>query len=73
MLVGRTEYDSPEVDNEVYVPAPDEDLVGRFAEVLVESASEYDLHGVLADGVDGADREASSARSPGRKARPVLQ
>ncbi|WP_236975663.1 30S ribosomal protein S12 methylthiotransferase RimO [Membranihabitans maritimus] len=41
---GRTEYDSPEVDNEVLIRA-DQYFVrsGDFAEVLVEDATEYDL------------------------------
>ena len=70
MLVGRTEYDSPEVDNEVYVPAPEVDLVGRFAEVHVESASEYDLHGAL---VEGRPATPASGEPRGRSTRPVLQ
>lgn len=45
-FVGRTEYDSPEVDNEVLVKA-DENYVrlGDFANVHIFDATEYDLYG----------------------------
>jgi ribosomal protein S12 methylthiotransferase len=43
-FVGRTEHDSPEVDNEVLVDASQHYLrVGDFARLRVVSASEYDL------------------------------
>jgi ribosomal protein S12 methylthiotransferase len=43
-FVGRTEHDSPEVDNEVLVDASKHYLrVGDFAQLRVVSASEYDL------------------------------
>lgn len=50
-FVGRTEYDSPEVDNEVLVKATDDNYVriGDFAPVKVTSADHYDLYGHLAD------------------------
>ncbi|HEX4046430.1 MAG TPA: 30S ribosomal protein S12 methylthiotransferase RimO, partial [Elusimicrobiota bacterium] len=42
--VGRTEHDSPEVDNEVLVDAAKHYLrVGDFANLRVTGASEYDL------------------------------
>ena len=45
-FVGRTEYDSPDVDNEVFIEA--EYLkIGEFVNVKITSASDYDLHGVL--------------------------
>ncbi|MBI4370777.1 MAG: 30S ribosomal protein S12 methylthiotransferase RimO [Elusimicrobia bacterium] len=44
--IGRTEHDSPEVDNEVVIRSPQHDLaVGNFASVRVAAASEYDLTG----------------------------
>jgi len=45
-FVGRTEGDSPEVDNEVLVKA-DENYVriGDFATILITDATEYDLFG----------------------------
>jgi ribosomal protein S12 methylthiotransferase len=48
-FVGRTEYDSPEVDNEVLVKADKKTHVrlGDFANVLITEADDYDLHGVL--------------------------
>ena len=43
---GRTEYDSPEVDNEVIISAKDFHLrIGEFYDVKIISASEYDLIG----------------------------
>ena len=45
-FVGRTEYDSPEVDNEVLIPAEENYLrVGDFTEVKVTSAEPFDLYG----------------------------
>jgi ribosomal protein S12 methylthiotransferase len=48
-FVGRTEYDSPEVDNEVLVPAtPDTHVrLGDFATVQITDASDFDLYGTL--------------------------
>ncbi|MEO9966422.1 MAG: 30S ribosomal protein S12 methylthiotransferase RimO [Reichenbachiella sp.] len=45
-FVGRTEFDSPEVDNEVLVSAKDHYLrVGDFAEIKITSAEPFDLYG----------------------------
>ncbi len=45
-FVGRTEYDSPEVDNEVLVDAAaDYVRLGDFAMVTITEAGEYDLQG----------------------------
>lgn len=45
-FVGRTQYDSPEVDNEVLVDAKKDFVrVGDFANVKITSAEDYDLHG----------------------------
>ncbi len=47
-FVGRTEGDSPEVDNEVLVSAKDYYLrIGDFAKVHIKNALEYDLYGDL--------------------------
>ncbi len=44
--VGRTEADSPEVDNEVLIPKTSGHArIGDFAEVKITSADPYDLHG----------------------------
>jgi ribosomal protein S12 methylthiotransferase len=44
-FVGRTEFDSPEVDNEVLLPKEGNYVrLGDFAEVKVVSAEDYDLH-----------------------------
>lgn len=46
-FVGRTEYDSPEVDNEVLISTKEHYLrVGEFAQVKITSASEFDLTGL---------------------------
>ncbi|HRJ05358.1 MAG TPA: TRAM domain-containing protein, partial [Ignavibacteria bacterium] len=55
-FIGRTEYDSPEVDNEVYIAANRPPLVppsrgeiylrtGDFVDVKIIKAKEYDLEG----------------------------
>jgi ribosomal protein S12 methylthiotransferase len=47
-FVGRTEYDSPEVDNEVLVNAKDYFVrIGDFAMVEIIDAEEYDLFGKI--------------------------
>jgi ribosomal protein S12 methylthiotransferase len=43
---GRTEYDSPEIDNEVLIPMDSAELKpGQFCEVLITDAMEFDLFG----------------------------
>jgi ribosomal protein S12 methylthiotransferase len=45
-FIGRTEFDSPEVDNEVLVDAATNYVrLGDFANVLIESAEDFDLFG----------------------------
>jgi ribosomal protein S12 methylthiotransferase len=46
-FVGRTEFDSPEVDNEVLLPASSYVRLGDFAEVRITSAEEFDLYAEL--------------------------
>jgi len=48
-FVGRTEFDSPDVDNEVLVKATDDNYVriGDFANVKITDASDFDLYGDL--------------------------
>ena len=44
--VGRTQYDSPEVDQEILIPVGGKRLLrGHFYEVTVTSAADYDLYG----------------------------
>ena len=44
--IGRTEYDSPEVDNEVLIAAEDKNLsIGEFYQVEISDATEFDLYG----------------------------
>lgn len=45
-FIGRTEFDSPEVDNEVWVPASENYVrIGDFAHIRITDATEYDLFG----------------------------
>ena len=45
-FVGRTEYDSPDVDNEVLIDAKKHYVkIGDFAEVKIIDATDYDLYG----------------------------
>ena len=47
-FIGRTEYDSPEIDNEVMIEASKDYLrIGDFAKIEIVDAQEYDLIGVL--------------------------
>ena len=46
-FIGRTEHDSPEVDNEVLIDANEHYLrLGDFANIKITSASPFDLYGV---------------------------
>ncbi len=46
-FIGRTEHDSPEVDNEVHVKAEGDTYlrIGDFADIKITSAEDYDLFG----------------------------
>lgn len=47
--VARSEYDSPEVDQEILIPVAEGRLLpGEFREVVVTACEEYDLYGRLA-------------------------
>lgn len=47
--IGRTEFDSPEVDNEVLIPINDQTYLrlGDFCNVRITGAGHYDLHAEL--------------------------
>ncbi|MCU0362896.1 MAG: 30S ribosomal protein S12 methylthiotransferase RimO [Bacteroidales bacterium] len=47
-LVGRTEYDSPEVDQEVLIPVSSGLTPGLFYYIRITKAEEFDLYGVPA-------------------------
>jgi ribosomal protein S12 methylthiotransferase len=45
-FIGRTEFDSPEVDNEVLVKKSKSYIrLGDFENILIKSADHYDLYG----------------------------
>lgn len=48
-FIGRTEFDSPEVDNEVLVKISEDNhiRIGDFADIKITSADHYDLYGEL--------------------------
>lgn len=48
-FIGRTEFDSPDVDNEVLVKATADNYIrlGDFANVKINDASDFDLYGEL--------------------------
>jgi ribosomal protein S12 methylthiotransferase len=52
--IGRTEFDSPEVDNEVLVKSQTPIEIGQFTNVHITSAAEFDLYGFAVD-VDLSD------------------
>ena len=46
--IGRTEYDSPEVDNEVLIPADAAELsIGSFYPITITKAEFFDLYGQI--------------------------
>lgn len=46
--IGRTEFDSPEVDPEVLIPCSQQELnIGSFYDVLIEKADDFDLYGSI--------------------------
>lgn len=47
-LVGRTRYDSPEVDTEILIETDEEPAPGTILRVSITEADDYDLYGVLA-------------------------
>ena len=48
-FVGRSEFDSPDVDNEVLIKATDDTYlrIGDFAQAKIYEASDFDLYGEL--------------------------
>ena len=49
-FIGRTEFDSPDVDNEVLVKANDTYLrMGDFANIKIEKTDHFDLYGVVVE------------------------
>ena len=44
-FVGRTEYDSPEVDQEVLIPAEHNLKPGQFYNILITGSADFDLYG----------------------------
>lgn len=47
-FIGRTEFDSPEVDNEVLVDATNSYVrIGDFATVKINRSEEFDLYGTV--------------------------
>lgn len=49
-FVGRTEYDSPEVDNEVFIEKAPDIQPGRFVQVTILHAGEHELYATVQDG-----------------------
>ena len=48
--VGRTQYDSPEVDPEVLIDARENILtIGQFYQIHIDSADDFDLYGTIAN------------------------
>lgn len=45
--IGRTEFDSVEVDNEVVIPGNSNLVIGEFAQVKITRAFDYDLEGAV--------------------------
>jgi ribosomal protein S12 methylthiotransferase len=67
-FIGRTEFDSPEVDNEVHVSVAEGLDVGMFADVVITEATEYDLIGEVKGAIASEEVEI-----PVREERRKLQ
>ena len=48
-FIGRTEFDSPEVDNEVVITGEEYLRIGDFVNVKIHSAEHYDLFGTVVE------------------------
>ena len=48
-FAGRTEYDSPEIDQEVLIPCSYDLKPGNFYNISITQSSEFDLYGVPED------------------------
>ncbi len=49
-FIGRTEHDSPDVDNEVFINAEKIYLkIGEYTKVKIDEASDFDLYGSIVD------------------------
>ena len=44
-LIGRTEYDSPEVDNEVLISSEYDLIPGNFYDIIITGSADFDLFG----------------------------
>jgi ribosomal protein S12 methylthiotransferase len=51
-FIGRSEFDSPEVDPEVLIPVSEDVKPGQFYQVEITGAEDYDLYGKILDGRD---------------------
>jgi ribosomal protein S12 methylthiotransferase len=45
-LIGRTEFDSPEIDQEVLIPRDNDLETGNFYDILITGSNDFDLLGV---------------------------
>jgi ribosomal protein S12 methylthiotransferase len=45
-FIGRTEYDSPEVDQEVLIPAEYDLIPGNFYNIMINQVTDFDLYGI---------------------------
>jgi ribosomal protein S12 methylthiotransferase len=46
---GRTEFDSPEVDQEVLIPAEYNLVPGNFYNIKITGSEDFDLYGIPSD------------------------
>jgi len=46
-FVGRSEWDAPEIDNELFIPGTSHVKIGDFVNVKITDATEYDLYGEI--------------------------
>ena len=64
-FIGRTEFDSPDVDNEVLVKANDTYIrMGDFANIKIEKTDHFDLYGVCLLYTSPSPRDRQKSRMP---------
>jgi ribosomal protein S12 methylthiotransferase len=51
--IGRTEFDSVEVDNEVIIQGKKKLTIGEFVNVKITKAFDYDIEGEVVEKVEG--------------------
>jgi ribosomal protein S12 methylthiotransferase len=55
-FIGRTEFDSPEVDGEVLISADQHLKIGNFYQVRITGSEDFDLYGEISESQKDKDK-----------------